>query len=109
MISTGKIEKRGGKIEGLDFDADTPSGADIIAAPVRKLGAGGVNLLFEARRFLPLPACGERVASTEGTSRVKGAPPKSATSTPPHPPGFALRRSAGRPLPRARGEVKESA
>ena len=39
LISTGKIEKRGGKIEGLDFDTDTPSGADIIAAPVRKLGA----------------------------------------------------------------------
>jgi DNA recombination protein RmuC len=39
LISTGKIEKRGGKIEGLDFDTDTPSGADIITAPVRKLGA----------------------------------------------------------------------
>ncbi len=39
LISTGKIEKRGGKIEGLDFDTDAPSSADIIAAPVRKLGA----------------------------------------------------------------------
>jgi DNA recombination protein RmuC len=39
LISTGKIEKRGGKIEALEFDADTPAGADIIAAPVRKLGA----------------------------------------------------------------------
>jgi DNA recombination protein RmuC len=39
LISTGKIEKRGGKIEALDFDADTPASADLIAAPVRKLGA----------------------------------------------------------------------
>ena len=39
LISTGKIEKRGGKIEGLDFDADSPASADLIAAPVRKLGA----------------------------------------------------------------------
>ncbi len=39
LISTGKIEKRGGKIEALEFDADTPGGADLIAAPVRKLGA----------------------------------------------------------------------
>jgi DNA recombination protein RmuC len=39
LISTGKIEKRGGRIEALEFDADTPAGADIIAAPVRKLGA----------------------------------------------------------------------
>jgi DNA recombination protein RmuC len=39
LISTGKIEKRGGKIEALEFDADTPAGADLIAAPVRKLGA----------------------------------------------------------------------
>jgi DNA recombination protein RmuC len=39
LISTGKIEKRGGKIEALEFDADTPASADLIAAPVRKLGA----------------------------------------------------------------------
>lgn len=37
LISTGKIEKRAGKIEGLDFDADTPASADVIAAPVRKI------------------------------------------------------------------------
>ena len=39
LISTGKIEKRGGKIEGLDFESDSPASADLIAAPVRKLGA----------------------------------------------------------------------
>lgn len=39
LISTGKIEKRGGKIEALEFDADTPGSADLITAPVRKLGA----------------------------------------------------------------------
>jgi DNA recombination protein RmuC len=39
LISTGKIEKRGGKIEALEFDADTPGSADLISAPVRKLGA----------------------------------------------------------------------
>ncbi|MDO8876493.1 MAG: DNA recombination protein RmuC [Pseudolabrys sp.] len=39
LISTGKIEKRGGRIEALEFDADLPASADIIAAPVRKLGA----------------------------------------------------------------------
>ncbi|MCF8478364.1 MAG: DNA recombination protein RmuC [Pseudolabrys sp.] len=39
LISTGKIEKRGGKIEALEFDADTPASADVIATPVRKLGA----------------------------------------------------------------------
>jgi len=37
LISTGKIEKRAGKIEGLDFDADTPATAEVIAAPVRKI------------------------------------------------------------------------
>ena len=37
LISTGKIEKRAGKIEGLDFDADTPATAEVIAAPVRKV------------------------------------------------------------------------
>lgn len=40
LISTGKIEKRAGKIEGLDFDADTPATAEVIAAPIRKIGAG---------------------------------------------------------------------
>lgn len=41
LISTGKIEKRGGKIEGLDFDSDTAPSAEIIAAPMtRKLGTG---------------------------------------------------------------------
>jgi DNA recombination protein RmuC len=39
LISTGKIEKRGGRIEALEFDADMPASADLIAAPVRKLGA----------------------------------------------------------------------
>ncbi|MFA6265652.1 MAG: DNA recombination protein RmuC [Pseudolabrys sp.] len=38
LISTGKIEKRAGKIEGLDFDADTPATAEVIAAPIRKIG-----------------------------------------------------------------------
>lgn len=37
LISTGKIEKRAGKIEGLDFDADSPATAEVIAAPVRKI------------------------------------------------------------------------
>ena len=39
LISTGKIEKRAGKIEGLDFDTDTPASAEVIAAPMRKIGA----------------------------------------------------------------------
>ncbi len=39
LISTGKIEKRAGKIEGLDFDSDSPASADILEAPIRKLGA----------------------------------------------------------------------
>ncbi|HEY5379266.1 MAG TPA: DNA recombination protein RmuC [Pseudolabrys sp.] len=39
LISTGKIEKRGGKIEALEFDADTAASADILEAPIRKLGA----------------------------------------------------------------------
>ena len=39
LISTGKIEKRGGKIEALEFDADTPASGDILEAPIRKLGA----------------------------------------------------------------------
>ena len=37
LISPGKIEKRAGKIEGLDFDADSPATAEVIAAPVRKV------------------------------------------------------------------------
>ena len=37
LISTGKIEKRAGKIEGLDFDTDTPASAEVIAAPIRKI------------------------------------------------------------------------
>jgi len=40
LISTGKIEKRAGKIEGLDFDTDIPASAEVIAAPIRKIGAG---------------------------------------------------------------------
>jgi DNA recombination protein RmuC len=40
LISTAKIEKRGGKIEALEFDADTPGGADVIPVPLRKLEAG---------------------------------------------------------------------
>jgi len=38
LISTGKIEKRGAKIEDLEFDE--PSAADVIPAPIRKLEAG---------------------------------------------------------------------
>lgn len=38
LISTGKIEKRAGKIEGLDFDSETAS-AEPIPAPIRKIGA----------------------------------------------------------------------
>lgn len=41
LISTGKIEKRGGRIETLEFDADTPDSAEVIPAPIRpKLQAG---------------------------------------------------------------------
>ncbi len=39
LISTGKIEKRAGKIEGLDFDTGDAPSADVIPAPIRKLGA----------------------------------------------------------------------
>ncbi len=39
LISTGKIEKRAGKIEGLEFDGDEPTSAEVIAAPIRKVGA----------------------------------------------------------------------
>jgi len=38
LISTGKIEKRGARIEDLEFDE--PKTADIIVAPIRKLEAG---------------------------------------------------------------------
>jgi len=40
LISTGKIEKRGDKIEALEFDADTPANSDLLQAPIRKLEAG---------------------------------------------------------------------
>ena len=41
LVSTGKIEKRGGKIEALEFDADKPASVEIIPAPMtRKLGTG---------------------------------------------------------------------
>ena len=40
LISTSKIEKRGDKIEALEFDADTPASADLLEAPIRKLEAG---------------------------------------------------------------------
>ena len=40
LISAGKIEKRAGKIEELEFDGDEPQGAEVIPAPVRKLQAG---------------------------------------------------------------------
>jgi DNA recombination protein RmuC len=39
LISTGKIERRGAKIEALEFDADSPASADLLATPVRTLGA----------------------------------------------------------------------
>jgi DNA recombination protein RmuC len=38
LISTGRIEKRATKIEDLDFESDV-GGAEVIAAPIRKLGA----------------------------------------------------------------------
>jgi len=38
LVSTGKIEKRGVKIEELEFDE--PTTADVIPAPIRKLEAG---------------------------------------------------------------------
>ena len=38
LVSTGKIEKRGAKIEDLEFDE--PTTADVIPAPIRKLEAG---------------------------------------------------------------------
>ncbi len=39
LISAGKIEKRAGKIEELEFDGDERQSAEVIAAPVAKLGA----------------------------------------------------------------------
>ena len=41
LVVDGRIasEKRAGKIEGLDFDADAPATAEVIAAPIRKIGA----------------------------------------------------------------------
>ena len=41
LISTGKIEKRGGKIEALEFDSGAPTSAEVIPAPIGKLGAAG--------------------------------------------------------------------
>jgi DNA recombination protein RmuC len=38
LTSTGRIEKRATKIEELDFEGDV-GGAEVIAAPIRKLGA----------------------------------------------------------------------
>lgn len=41
LTSAGRIEKRAGNIEELDFDGDVPQTAEIIAAPMtRKIGAG---------------------------------------------------------------------
>ena len=51
----------------------------------------------------PLPACGERVASSEAASRVRGTRRRAIPPTPPHPVAFAsLRRPTS---PRTRGEV----
>jgi DNA recombination protein RmuC len=38
LTSTGRIEKRATNIEELDFDSDAPKTAEVIAAPIRKLG-----------------------------------------------------------------------
>jgi DNA recombination protein RmuC len=40
LTSAGRIEKRAGKIEELEFDADDPPPANVIPAPVRRIGAG---------------------------------------------------------------------
>jgi DNA recombination protein RmuC len=40
LISTGKIEKRAGKIEALEFDSDEAPSTEVIPASVRKLQAG---------------------------------------------------------------------
>jgi DNA recombination protein RmuC len=37
LTSAGRVEKRAGRIEGLDFEGD--SGAEVLPEPVRKLGA----------------------------------------------------------------------
>ena len=41
LISAGKIEKRASKIEGLEFDSEEPASAEVIQAPIGKLGAAG--------------------------------------------------------------------
>jgi DNA recombination protein RmuC len=38
LTSTGRIEKRATSIEELDFDSDAPKTAEVIAAPIRRLG-----------------------------------------------------------------------
>src|SRR4051812_18174023 len=40
MTSAGKIEKRASRIEELEFDGDEMPAANVIAAPLRKVGAG---------------------------------------------------------------------
>lgn len=41
LVSTSKIEKRAGKIEGLEFDSESPKNADVIPVNLtRKLGTG---------------------------------------------------------------------
>ena len=40
LTSTGRIEKRAGKIVDLEFDGDDQKSADVIPAPIRKLEAG---------------------------------------------------------------------
>jgi DNA recombination protein RmuC len=39
QTSVGRIEKRAGRIEELEFDGDEAPSENIIPAPVRKLGA----------------------------------------------------------------------
>jgi DNA recombination protein RmuC len=39
LTSTGRIEKRAGNIEDLEFDGDAPKSAEVLVAPIRKLGA----------------------------------------------------------------------
>jgi DNA recombination protein RmuC len=40
LTSTGRIEKRGARIEDLEFDGDAAPGAEVIPAPMLKLGPG---------------------------------------------------------------------
>jgi DNA recombination protein RmuC len=40
MTSAGKIEKRASRIEELEFDGDETPATNVIAAPLRKVGAG---------------------------------------------------------------------